>query len=261
MGENGSSKKPKLSRVVNKIGEISTLPQVMTDIMQVTAKSESGAAELDNILQADPAMTSKILQIANSSYYGTSQKIFSVKRAIVLLGFDEVKNIATAASVASIFKSNTKIFDFSLEKLWTHSLGVAICSKIIAEKLDMENPEELFTAGIMHDIGIIMEDQYLHDYFFRIIEDLQLTEKGLVEAEQTVLGFDHGMLGGRVARHWKLPDNICRVISFHHRPMDLVESNRLPTAVVYLADLICNVRKIGYVPTKKAEAEEIMAIL
>ncbi len=88
-----------------------------------------------------------------------------------------------------------------------------------------------------------------------------LGDTGLVEVEQSVFGFDHALLGGRITRNWRLPEEICRIITFHHKPMGLVESNRMLTAIVYLSDLICNARKIGYVPTKKAESKEINTIL
>jgi putative nucleotidyltransferase with HDIG domain len=255
------NKKTPLSRVVQEITEISTLPQILSSIQEIASDSESSATELDEALETDPALTSRILQMANSTYYGSSQKVGSVKRAIVILGFDEVKKIAIAASVCDRFQSSEIVNGFTREGLWQHSVAVSLCAKIIAQRLGVANEEHVFTAGIMHDIGIIIEDQHLHNEFLRVLRDPSLDEMGLVEAENTVFGFDHAELGGQVAKNWKIPEDICNMITFHHRPLSMDDKSSRDPSIIYLADIICNAKKIGFIPNKKAESEDIFSVL
>ena len=246
-----SSHKPHLSDVVTKVGDISTLPQILRKILDVTSDPTAGAAELQDILKADPAITSKMLKLANSAYYSLPQKVLNIKRAVVLLGFKTVKNLAIATSVCDLFKSKGKINNYSREDLWKHSVVVAVCAKSIAQSTGLKIGEDIFTAGIMHDIGIIMEDQYFNADFIRVLENPSLEEVGLIEAERTVFGFDHSSFGEKIALQWKIPKEIAEIIASHHRPRLASENQRKPAAIIYLADVICTARKIGLCLNKK----------
>lgn len=257
-------KKPDINKIVLKIKEISTLPQVLKKILDVTSDPASGASDLQDILKSDPALTAKILKVANSAYYGLSEKVTNVKRAIIFLGFKTVKNLSLAVSVSDMFKSDETVMGYSRAELWKHSVAVAVCAKSIIQRVGLSASEDVFTAGIMHDVGLIMEDQYVHPLFEKVLTDGQLLENGLIETERKVLGFDHADLGEKVVRHWKIPDEIATVISYHHKPRVAPEEHKKSAAVIYLADVICSARKIGAVLNTKvdrADLDAVMAIL
>ncbi len=184
-----------LDQILDKIKDISTLPHVLQKIFDVTADENAAAYDLQQLLKTDTALTAKILKVANSAYYGLSQKVVNVKNAIVFLGFKTVKNLAVAASVCDLFKSEDSCNDFSLIDLWRHSVCVAVCAKTIAQRAGLQSGEEIFTAGIMHDIGIILENQYFPDEFAAVLTDERLDETGMCACEQDILGFDHAHLG------------------------------------------------------------------
>ena len=210
--------KPDLNKIVAKIHEISTLPQVLKKILDVTADPTSGASDLQDILKSDPAVTAKILKVANSAYYGLVQKVTNVKRAIIFLGFKTVKNLSVAVSVSDMFKSEETIMGYSRGELWKHSVSVALCAKSITRRIGLMEAEDIFTAGIMHDVGIIIEDQYLNEYFKKVLMDTDLAQNGIIETERKILGFDHATLGEKVVLQWKIPEEIATIISYHHKP-------------------------------------------
>lgn len=249
--DNISPKRHDVSRLVSKIDEISTLPQVLRKVLRVASNPNAGASDLQAILKSDPALTSKILKLANSAYYGLAQEVTNVKRAVIFLGFKTIKNLVFAASVCEIFKSKEDIGGYSRELLWKHSVVVAILSKTISQRAGLNVGEDIFTTAILHDIGIIMEDQYLNKEFRGVVSHPHIGERGLNDIEQAELGFDHAFLGEQVSIRWKLPKEISKIIAYHHKPQNAPEEIRRSASIIYIADAISNANKIGYVTNSR----------
>jgi putative nucleotidyltransferase with HDIG domain len=256
-----TEKKPDINEIISKIKEVSTLPQVLKKILDVTADPSSGASDLQDILKSDPALTIKILKVANSAYYGLSQKVTNVKKAIIFLGFKTVKNLSVAVSVSDMFSSDEIILGYSRSELWKHSVSVAICAKSITQRMGLVEMEDIFTAGIMHDVGIIIEDQYINEYFKMVLTDKDLASNGIIETERKIFGFDHSALGEKVVRLWKIPEEIAILISYHHKPSVAPEKYRQSVAIIYLADIICSVKKIGTVLNRKINKRDLDAAM
>ena len=252
-----STVKPNIDRIVEKIDEISTLPPVLHRVLSLTADPNARADQLQNILQTDPALTAKILKVANSAYYGATQQVTSIRHAIIFLGFSTVRNLAMATSICDMFKSAEVINAYSREELWKHSIIVALFAQSISQRSGAGIGADIFTAGILHDIGIIMEDQYFHDDFTVIIQDELLAAGGLTSAEKSCFGFDHAELGSRVTHRWRIPEEIVQVIKYHHKPLQAPESYRRSACIAFLADVICSAKKVGYAPQKNAEKADI----
>jgi len=123
----------------------------------------------------------KILKLTNSAFYGLQEEVHNTKRAIIVLGFQTVKNIALTASVCDLFKSKNKSTHFPREELWKHSVAVAVCAKSIAQRVNLDREEDIFTAGLLHDIGIIIEDQYLNTDFIRVLNNPSHEELEFIE--------------------------------------------------------------------------------
>jgi len=158
--------------------------------------------------------SSKILKIANSPFYGTMTEISNVGRAVVTLGFDEVRSIVIGLSLTGIFSEDLGFDEFDATDLYLHSIGVATAAKMIAEEVDGLEPEDLFTAGMLHDLGRILFCIYFPTELKDILASVTETGMPLTEAEQRY-GLTHSDIGAYLAIRWKLSDFLINVIRFH----------------------------------------------
>ncbi|MFA5478425.1 MAG: HDOD domain-containing protein [Candidatus Muiribacteriota bacterium] len=230
---------------LKQIEDIPTLPVIVTKVLDVANSSNSTANDLNNVIIQDQSLTSKTLKLVNSAYYGFPRTVTKITEAIVILGFNAVKNLALSVSVCELF--NKSDIDFDRKELWKHSVGVAVATGIIAKKSKMTiDHEELFITGLLHDIGLIICDQYLHDDFIISIKEAAKENVPIEVVEKEIYGMDHAMIGKKVTESWKLPSKICTVIGFHHQPQYAYADSKKDTAVVYLADLICKLKKFGF---------------
>jgi len=240
--------------IANKTMEISTLPEVTIQIVEVVQDPRSTAHDLHKIVRNDPALSARVLRVVNSAFYGLPGQIGSIDRAIMLLGLNAVKNIAIAASIGKMFKTSVMCDDFSGKDLWTHSVAVGATNKLITASIGLLLPDEAFLAGLMHDIGLVAIMQCHAGDIPRIVE---LTKSGIpfTQAERQVIGSDHQEVGAALTTKWKFPRSFQYVTGFHHNPADLAKENRLLTTVTYISDTVCAREGIGMKIT--VETEEI----
>jgi len=229
-----------IDAVLGRIDEVSTLPQVALQVIQVARNPESGAADLCAIVESDPALSSRVLKCVNSAAYGLRHRVSNLQRAISMLGFKQVRNLATTASVSKIFKDNKAIASYTRPSLWRHMVSVAVAARMIATRCEVAAFEEAFLAGLLHDIGIILEDQYCHDRFEQVMHALQ-PDKTLVEIESHIIGFDHARLGARFASRCGFPEEAEAAIRFHHAFAAYRGPHGHIVAAVDLANFLCTV--------------------
>lgn len=234
----------KVSEIIGDIGDLPTLPQVVTQLMALLNDPNSTAEDVTEVMARDVALAAKVLKIANSSFYGLTQKVVSVKQGIVVLGFSVVKSLAISAAVFDVFSSNRGLA-FNREDFWLHSSACAYAARYLAEnKVKGVDPEAAFMAGLLHDIGIMVLDQFAEEKFEEIL-DISLDEDlSYDEAEQEVLGTHHGAIGAAVAQHWQLPPELISAIEFHRSLAPGAVTDPL-TKLVHLADFVCDQLKIG----------------
>lgn len=248
----------------HKIKNIATLPAVAHQIMNLVADPESTTDDLRQIIVNDPALSACILKVVNSSYYGFPQQIGSIDRAIVLLGLNAIKNIAIATSLNKVFKSNRIGTDFDPCDLWAHSVAVAICARELSVISGYGDPDEVFLAGLIHDIGIMVEMQANHQEFVEIIGIVSHEQDTTFrQAEEQVLGATHELFGAITCREWKFPPHFERVVRYHHHPMELSETDRCLPAIVHVADILAAQIHEGYTRTVETETidPEILCFL
>ncbi|MGI9014808.1 MAG: HDOD domain-containing protein [Phycisphaerales bacterium] len=234
---------------VKKISHIATLPEITLKIIELVEDPSSTAQDLHTVIANDPALCSRILKVVNSAFYGLPRQIGSINRAIVLLGLNAVKNIAIAASLAKLFRGGDICENFSARDLWVHSIATAAAAKLIADKIRMGLPDEAFLAGLIHDIGILVELQADRGKLIEVVERMQFDSDGfaltdMLEAEQEVFGADHQDFGKCLCETWKFPKSFVFVAGHHHNPESIPEPNRPLTWVVQIADRL--VAKLGY---------------
>ncbi len=242
-----------VKHALDQVSEIAALPEITVKIIHVVEDPESTARDLHEIVCNDPSLSSRLLRVVNSAFFGLPGQIGSIERAIVLLGLNAVKNIAIAASLGALFKRGKLTEKHSLKDLWAHSVGVAAISRKLTGRLALALQEEAFLAGLIHDLGIVIGAQVFNEQLAEVIDR---SEKGedFEELENELIGVTHGVLGQALAAKWKFPRPLQYATGFHHHPDQLARENRLLTNVVYVADVVVNNSGIGlHLPYGDAE--------
>lgn len=235
--------------------EISSLPDTAVRIVETVQNADSGAHDLMRVLQSDPSLTARVLRTVNSAATGLSEKVRDLQKAISYLGFNQIRNLALTASISSIFREADQLGCYSRQGLWRHMVAVAIGARMIARRLELRSPEEVFLCGLLHDIGIILIDQYANPQFRDVLIALQASPEGtpLVTVERALLGFDHAELGALVVQAWRFPDLVTSSVR-HHHARD-VRSTRDPVVVqaVQAANIICTLSGLCSVGRRATE--------
>ncbi|MDH4083418.1 MAG: HDOD domain-containing protein [Nitrospira sp.] len=217
---------------IEKLGDLPTLPHVVQRLAAMIGRPTVSTEEIGSIIEKDQVLAAKVLRLANSPFYGFPSRIGSVTHAVIVLGFNVVKGLTLCASALSIMK------DAGMDQLWRHSLGVAITANLLATRLEIKNPEELFVAGLLHDIGKVVLYVKWPEVGTSIKDALQAGgDRSLFDVEQDVTGLSHADIGGSLANAWHLPITLREPISYHHNPA-LAKDAMLPTAIIHVADIL-----------------------
>jgi len=245
----GKKTSPTIDSVVRRIDEVSTLPHIALQVIEVANEPSSSAADLKEVIEGDAALCARILRCVNSSAYGTRTKVTNLQQAIAYLGLKQVRNLAITASVSELFKKEEAVGSYLRSQLWQHLVSVGICARLIAMRREFENFEDMFLAGLLHDIGIVFEDQYVHEPFREVIEGLD-DDKTLAMVELECLGFAHTVLGARVAKTWKFTDSVTDAIHHHHNSAKYRGEYIDVVRCVEVANLLCTLKGISSVGRK-----------
>ncbi|RME01114.1 MAG: HDOD domain-containing protein, partial [Calditrichaeota bacterium] len=190
---------PKVQKIITKIKQLPTLPQVITRLIQIIDRPDSSASEVSKIISTDQSLMTKVLKLVNSPFYGMPKRITTLSQATVILGFNAIKNLALTAAIFDQFGGKGEGIHqngFSREKFWEHSIAVAVASKIISEHIGYPQPEEAFMAGLIHDIGKVVLDQFLHDEFVEALKYSADNQVSISDAEIKIIGSNHAQIGG-----------------------------------------------------------------
>ena len=242
-----------VASTIQKSVSIATLPPIVVRIIGIC---DDPKATFDDLQKAiDPVLAMRILKIINSAFYGMSGKISSIKHAVLLLGIKAVKNVAISASLVKLVRGGLVSSSFDANKLWAHSVAVATCSRLLAQQTNMFSPDEAFLAGLIHDLGIVVEMQVSRADFINVIkaldEDETLTFR---RAEEEVLGASHEELGVGLCKAWNFPSSIQLAAGYHHRPWELPEPVRQLPTVVHVADVLAARLGLGYARTVETDS-------
>lgn len=234
-----------IENMLGKIQQLPSLPTVVMEIMNTFNNDRADVATLVGHINQDPALTVKVIRVANSSFFGLSRQIGSVQEAVMVIGFGSLRGLVTAAALVNAFPSEGNVFDG--RRFWQHSMETGSCAKALARRLGAD-PEVAFTAGLLHDLGRLVLGVYFYDTFLRVLEYRKNNGVSMLAAEQAVLGLDHAALGAKAAERWCLPPAIQAAIGEHH----LDEGRQTMLAeIVHIADQLCQARTAGGTPAEE----------
>jgi putative nucleotidyltransferase with HDIG domain len=219
-----------LAKMVRRIQDISTLPHIALQVMKVADDANATANDLKQIMESDPSLSARVLRCVNSSAYALRTKITN-------------RNLATTAAVSVLFQKDEAIGGYRRSQLWSHLVSVGLCSRMIAMRIREPEFEDMFLAGLLHDVGIVLEDQNAHSRFVTLLQNLSPL-RTLSEQERDVFGFDHAKLGAEVAAAWKFPECVQAAIRFHHASAQCQSSELRIVQCVELANVVCTAK--GY---------------
>ena len=221
---------------ISKFRDIKTLPHVVTRLSQLINDDDSTMKDFEEVIKMDPTLVARLLRLVNSPYYRLIQKVDSIGRAVTFIGMKNIHNIALTEALKNIFNEKDSSTKFSRNKLWLHCAAVSICSKMLAERIFGVNGDDAYLCGILHDFGLIIEEQVAPEKFISVCESLD-PEIELPEQERTVLGTDHCEIGYLLTQEWNMTEAIQDAIRDHHNIDDTVEPDSL-TGIIKLSEYI-----------------------
>ncbi len=228
-----------------RLSGLPVLPTMTMEILKLADDPHATVDDLNHVISRDPAMSCRILRVVNSSFYGLSRQVASVQRAIVILGITATRNLAVIASMVKVFEvtAANAVHKTVIDDIWRHSTCTAAASKMIADVLNHRNAEELFLAGLIHDIGIIAELHAERTLFTQALQETApdgngVPSRGLCDVEFEIFGDDHQGLGSELCEIWRFPEFLGEITGHHHRPLTLNSSARKGACIIAVADLL-----------------------
>ena len=223
--------------LLRNFNNVKTLPHVEIRLSQLISDDNSTMREFEEVIRLDPTLVLRLLRLVNSSYYGLRQKINSISRAVVFVGMKNLRNMVVTEALKGIVGKGSKNGMVARNRLWLHSATVGICGQMISERIFEKKGEDAFLCGILHDIGMIIEDQVAKDLFTQTCEAYNPESKSIIDYEREIIGTDHCELGSLLAKAWKLPTEVQDGIQDHHSVLDHVLPSSV-TGIIQTADYI-----------------------
>ncbi len=228
--------------------DISSIKSIVNAIIKVINDPRSTVKEIKEVILLDPPLAGKVLKIANSAYYSRSftQTFTDIEQAIIWIGSEIIKELALSQKVCEIFDCHEEMENYSRTYLWSHSIAVALMAKMIYRK-EMGLPgENAYMAGLLHDIGIIAEDQFLQENFKKALRLSRSKNIDMARAETETWGYNHAELGQAVADSWNLPGELTTTIGFHAGPLFYEGTHTRIICTLYAADYICQENGLAF---------------
>lgn len=217
--------------------DIPTLPSVASEIMRVANNPMTSATDVSNIIHKDQALTTKVLKLVNSAFYGFPGKIKTIQHAVVIIGFNKVKNIVMAASLFDLTKGKDGKH-LNIPNFWTYSLTTAIAAQATIKHIDSKiSPDDIFVAGLIHSIGTLILDQVFPQEYSALLEKRNADDSDIVKLEKEELGFTHMQAGEWATGKWELPQVLRSCIRYYPTPT-LAKSDFEAVAAVHIGSVI-----------------------
>jgi HD-like signal output (HDOD) protein len=238
------------------------MPSTAFELNEIVADPTASAHSIAEVVNKSPSLATLLLKIVNSSFYGFPSKINNISRAVTIIGTREITGLALGLSIVKAFKDIPKeVIDIS--SFLRHSIACGIISRILAAKKNISQTEQMFVAGLLHDIGRLIIYQYFPDQAMTLLSLAAASDNLVYQQENQILGGNHSLIGQYLLKEWKLPFELQNNIFFHHNPSDAPDP--VMATIIHLADIMVNALKLGssgerFVPFFDEKAYEILEI-
>ena len=231
-------------RIIKSIKDLPLVPQVVLEIQNRLSQTNVNMQQVAQIIETDPGITSKVLRVANSAYYGASGKTSTIMQACIKLGLRGLSEVVILAGTEKVLSGKLPGYGYDAGELWRHSLAVAYGSKILANMRDPALSSAAHTAGLIHDIGRIILDPFIGEQKKPIEDYMEKNQKTFLDAEIEYFGFNHAEVAAEVCRAWKFPEFMSKAINWHHNPAG--SDGDLLSYILHMADHLSLMGGVGY---------------
>lgn len=239
-----STRKIDRSEIFNKVDLVRPIPQIALKIVRMIQEKDYDTPKISREVKQDQIISAKAIKLCNSTFFGLKKKVDSIDRAMVILGEKLIMQVILSASFEPYFSSSNGGYSLCKGGLFQHALDTARASEHLARLLKISTPDIAYTAGLMHDIGKVVLDQYLVAELPLFYRKTQIEGLSLCDMERESFGITHPEVGGFLAEKWGLPRVLADTILYHHRPESSTINPEL-THLIYLADLIMSRFHLG----------------
>lgn len=216
-----------LQKKMASINNLPTLPVVVMEINKLLQDFESPVNPLVETLEKDQSIVSKLLRLVNSSFYGFKSKVNSIRHAVTLLGYNTVRNAVVTVSVIDSLELKSGAKSFNIDEFWRHSIHVAVMSRFIATQSKIADPEDAFTAGLLHDMGKVVLAGFFQNELAQILELMEKEQLTFLDAEEQLAQVPHSAVGSLLAQRWLLPEAFVKAIQYHHSGIDRSDDEKV----------------------------------
>ncbi len=231
---------------IEKFADIHPLPHVVTTVIRLINDPDSTIKDFEEVIKVDPVLVSRLLRLVNSPYYGLIQTVDSIGRAVAFLGMKNLHNLVITDALRNVFIGSETHSVFSKKKLWLHSAAVSICSKMVAERVFGINGDDAFMCGILHDFGLLVEEQVRREEFHKICASCTSTSS-LLDMEQQTFATDHCEICYLMTLDWNMPMGIQEAIRDHHAIFNDIEPSSL-TGIIQISEYITGQLQLPTLP-------------
>jgi putative nucleotidyltransferase with HDIG domain len=238
----------KIDELFRSVKTLPSIPVVVQKIFASINNPNIGAKQLAEMITADQTLTTRVLKLANSSFFSLRGKIQNIHNAVTMLGFSTIRQICLGVSVCSKFKNLKANTDFTGTSFWIHSIAVATIARAISKSATKLEPDVCYTVGLIHDIGKLLLVEHHRDRFAEALSKSKAESIPLQDAEREIFGVDHAEIGGWLFRKWNLPHETRRPVKNHHTiDTDMVSpiSQDALTGVLYFANQLAHHMRLG----------------
>jgi putative nucleotidyltransferase with HDIG domain len=254
----------KVENIIGSVDKLPTLPIIYTKLTNLLQSPNATAKMISDVISDDQAIAVRVLNLVNSAFYSLPQKIGNLKHAIVILGLNQIRNLVLVTSTIKMFREIKSDSSFNMQKFWEHSIGCAVAARVLAETAYLKSPDDVFTGGLLHDIGKLVHAIYLKEDFAAVIDDVRESGLPVIEVEKRIFGCDHTYTGRELAIKWNLSEGTVDMIRHHHLSDNSAELTKEISAV-HIGNTLCIALGLGSggekkVPVAQMKAWEILDI-
>ncbi len=226
--------------LAGRVAGLPALPMIVTQLLEAVDDPHTSASELASLISSDTALATRLLKLANSAYYGFPRRIGTVNLAVVVLGFETVRDLCLSVLITDCFFQGADKMPIDMEEFWRHSLSVAICTRIVYRTSGAKHPGEGFIAGLVHDIGRLFLARYFPEDYTRVLNTVEKDGLNLMDAERKVFSTTHSVAGAWLIDEWNLPVWLVESTKNHHCFIENTERKQLSQSVC-LADKLVKI--------------------